>query len=43
MHGATGGSSNGTVVLSMAVHEAALNIHDGAGGMPALRRKKASC
>ncbi|OWP64664.1 kynureninase [Hymenobacter amundsenii] len=39
MHGAAGWQlSNGTV-LSMAVHEAALKIHDEAGGMPALRRK----
>lgn len=39
MRGAAGWQlSNGTV-LSMAVHEAALKIHDDAGGMPALRRK----
>ena len=39
MRGAAGWQlSNGTV-LTMAVHEAALRIHEAAGGMPALRRK----
>ncbi|MBT9393001.1 kynureninase [Hymenobacter sp. NST-14] len=39
MRGAAGWQLSNGAVLTMAVHEAALQVHEAAGGMPALRRK----